>query len=140
MMPARRKRARMQAAKPDAPIRCPSFLQHIRGYNCACVENDPTGCGGKIQAAHVRRGSDGGVGMKPGDNFAIPLCEWHHHEQHSIGEQSFEMRHRFKMLQVADRLWRRWITTTEAGRKFAEQLRGVSPAEGPTPTNPPEPT
>ena len=140
MIPKRRTRPRMMAAKPDAPIRCPQFLQHVRGYNCACVENDPTGCGGKIQAAHVRRGSDGGAGMKPGDNFAIPLCEWHHHEQHSIGEQSFEVRHRFKMLQIADRLWRRWITTTEAGRKFMQEQTHLSASLPSTPTNPPEST
>jgi len=135
MIPKRRTRPRMMQPKEDAPIRCPSFLQHIRGYNCACVENDPTGCAGKIQAAHVRRGTDGGIGSKPGDNFAIPLCEQHHRDQHNIGEQSFEKRHGFKMLQVADRLWRRWITTTEAGKKFEATRRlGASPCQAPTST------
>ena len=118
MIPARRTRPRMMAPKPDAPIRCESFRQWVRGHNCTCVEIDPTGCGGKIEAAHVRRGTDGGIGMKPGDNFSLPLCSNHHAEQHCIGEQSFEKKYRFSMLQVADRLWRRWTTTTEAGRRF----------------------
>lgn len=135
-MPSKRKRPKMQAPKDDAPIRCAGFLQYVRGHNCCCVESDPTGCEGKIEAAHVRRGTNGGIGSKPGDNFSIPLCSAHHREQHSIGEQSFEKRHGFKMLQVADRLWRRWITTTEAGKKFEATRRLSATCQAsPTPTS-----
>jgi len=122
----------MQQPKADAPIRCPSHLKWVRGHNCICVEIDPTGCEGKIEAAHVRRGTDGGVGSKPGDNFSIPLCSNHHREQHTIGEQSFEKRYRFSMLQVADRLWRKWTTTTEAGRRFIELQGAQAPYPSPS--------
>lgn len=121
MIPSRRTRPRMMAPKADAPIRCESFKQWVRGHNCACVDIDPTGCNGKIEAAHVRRGTDGGVGMKPGDNWCLPLCSEHHAEQHRIGEQSFEKKYRFSMKRIAERLWNRWLTTTPAGQRFKKE-------------------
>jgi len=120
MIPRRRTRPRMMV-KESTVIRSPSFLKFVRGYNCACVETDPTGCGGKIEAAHVRRGTDGGIGLKPSDRYAIPLCSEHHAEQHRIGEQSFEAKYRFKMRQVADRIWRKWLTSTESGRRYLQE-------------------
>jgi hypothetical protein len=41
------------------------------------------------EAAHVRTGTDGGVGVKPGDRYAVPLCTACHARQHRIGELSF---------------------------------------------------
>lgn len=118
MIPKLRKRPKMMVREPSI-IRAPTYLAFVRRHHCTCVEIDPTGCGGEIEAAHVRRGTDGGIGMKPSDCYALPLCSEHHAEQHRIGEQSFEKKYRFSMRQVADRLWRKWITTTEAGKKFA---------------------
>lgn len=128
-LPARRSKTRapMQPPKSEGPIRCASYLQWVRGHNCVCAETDPTGCEGKIQAAHVRRGTDGGIGMKPSDCYSLPLCSSHHGEQHRIGEQSFEKKYRFSMRQVADRLWKRWTTTTEAGRKFMAARESATP-------------
>ena len=37
-------------------------------------------------AHHIRRGSNSGVGIKPGDNLTIPLCHAHHMEVHNVGE------------------------------------------------------
>jgi hypothetical protein len=106
MIPKRRTRPRMMAIKEDAPIRCQSHLQWVRGFSCVCVEIDPTGCEGKIQACHVRRGTDGGIGSKPGDNWTFPACAGHHALQHNIGEQSFEQRFKLKLKEIASRLWR----------------------------------
>lgn len=106
MTPKRRTRPRMMAPKEDAPIRCQSHLKWVRGFACSCSEIDPAGCDGKIEAAHVRRGTDGGIGSKPGDNWTLPLCSGHHAEQHRIGEQSFEKKYRLSMKQIAERLWR----------------------------------
>lgn len=119
----------MMAPKETAPIRSASFLQFVRGFACTCVETDPTGCAGKIEAAHVRRGTDGGIGQKPSDRYCIPLCSEHHAEQHRIGEQSFEKKYRFAMLPVADRIWRRWLAT-EAGRRFEASRRLSAPTTG----------
>jgi hypothetical protein len=54
-----------------------------------------------IECAHVRSGTDGGVGLKPSDCWAISLCEHHHREQHSIGERAFEQRHDIDLLEIA---------------------------------------
>lgn len=131
MIPKLRKRPKMMVKEPAA-IRAPGFLAFVRRHQCCCVEVDPTGCEGEIEAAHVRRGTDGGVGMKPSDCYALPLCSGHHGEQHRTGEQTFEKKYRFAMKSVADRLWRRWITTTEAGRKFEASRRlGAPPTATP---------
>ena len=57
------------------------------------------------EAAHVRAGTDGGVGMKPSDRYAIPLCTACHAEQHRVGELTFWAALRVDPLNVAFRLW-----------------------------------
>lgn len=44
-----------------------------------------------IECAHVRSGTDGGLGLKPSDNWCVSLCRDHHLEQHMIGEVAFEL-------------------------------------------------
>lgn len=76
-----------------------AHLQWVRGH-CCCA------CGAvfNIQAAHVRIGTDGGIGMKPTDAFVIPLCAACHQRQHDIGERSFEIEARINMLKIAAEL------------------------------------
>ena len=121
MIPSRRKKPRMMPPKDDAPIRCQSHLAWVRGFQCVCVDIDPTGCGGKIEAAHVRRGTDGGIGSKPGDNWTYPACGNHHAEQHRIGEQSFEAKYRMRLKEIAARLWRLSPHRITYERKMKEQ-------------------
>ena len=93
-LPPRRKKERV---KPDGVIRCPGHLAWVRSHGCIVH-----GCnGGPTEAAHVRRGSDGGTGMKPGDDRAISLCRAHHREQHAIGEPAFERYFRIDMVALA---------------------------------------
>lgn len=54
-----------------------------------------------IEVAHVRRGSDAGMGRKPSDWNTISLCREHHAEQHRMGEQSFELKHGIDMADLA---------------------------------------
>ena len=76
---------------------CQSHLKWVRGHRC-CVP----GCDKKpIEAAHVRSGTGGGMGMKPHDRWVISLCSTHHHEQHSIGERPFEKRYGIDMKALA---------------------------------------
>lgn len=95
----------------SAQIRSPGHLAWVRGHCCAA---ESEACHGKIQAAHVRTGTDGGMGVKPSDRYAIPLCAGHHGEQHQCGETTFEQRHKINMLQLADDLWAR----SPHGRKW----------------------
>jgi len=78
-------------------FRCPSHLKWVRQHMC-CVP----GCDRRpIEAAHVRSGTGGGVGLKPDDIWVISLCRDHHTDQHWIGEGAFERKHGISMRALA---------------------------------------
>ena len=81
---------RLQKERKLAPEReCPGHRAWVRRHHC-CVP----GCLNiPIECAHVRTGTDGGVGLKPSDRWTVSLCSTHHAEQHRIGERRFERRH-----------------------------------------------
>jgi hypothetical protein len=86
--------------------RKPGFRR--RGQHLAFVRQLPcVACGraAPSEPAHVRTGSDGGVGMKPGDRYAVPLCTACHAKQRRVGELTFWSALRFDPLNVASRLW-----------------------------------
>lgn len=67
-------------------IRSPSHCKWVREHACCvpgCQKED-------MHAAHVRTGTLGGTGLKPGDDWVISLCSRHHSEQHMLGEPAFE--------------------------------------------------
>ena len=75
-------------------------LSFIRQLPCvACGRAAPS------EPAHVRTGTDGGVAIKPGDRYAVPLCAACHAKQHRVGELSFWSALRIDPLNVAFRLW-----------------------------------
>lgn len=77
--------------------RFPGHCAWVRGHKCSVP-----GCeDGPIECAHVRSGTDGGMGMKPSDLFTVSLCRAHHAEQHRIGEEAFERRHGLSLLEIA---------------------------------------
>jgi hypothetical protein len=81
---------------------------HRRGQHLAFIRQLPCVACGKAapsEAAHVRTGTDGGVGIKPGDRYAVPLCTACHVKQHRIGELTFWSALRIDPLNVALRLW-----------------------------------
>jgi hypothetical protein len=85
--------------KPDLRRRA-QHLAFVRQLPCvACGKAAPS------EAAHVRTGTDGGVGVKPGDRYAVPLCTVCHAKQHRIGELTFWSALRIDPLNVALRLW-----------------------------------
>jgi hypothetical protein len=55
----------------------------------------------------VRCGTDGGLGLKPSDKWTISLCQFHHLQQHEIGEPAFEARHDFDLIELAQEFARR---------------------------------
>ena len=64
-------------------IRDRAYLDSFKGRPCMiCGATDTT------VAAHIRKGGDGGMGLKPSDNLVMPLCYAHHMEQ-SRAEESF---------------------------------------------------
>lgn len=88
------------------PIRSDSHLRWIRGFECSIAGKRGHACQGKIQAAHVRTGTDGGGSSKPGDNWTIPLCAEAHAIQHSpkMGEPRFEAHYGIDMKAIASGL------------------------------------
>lgn len=101
MIPKRRK-AQPLGVREAPQIRNDSHLKWIRGHECAAKD---WSCEGRIEAAHARTGTDGGLSVKPGDNWAIPLCSGHHRDQHAVGERLFQLRHRIDMKAIAAALW-----------------------------------
>ena len=76
-----------KAAKEGGRFKSQRHLRHVREH--ACVNCDASV---NIEAAHVRLGSDGGMGRKPSDYYAVALCGGAagcHARQHQMGEASF---------------------------------------------------
>lgn len=115
-LPRRRKPPKMGVNQPPQ-IRCAGHLKWIRGHECSCAHWGS--CDGKIEAAHVRAGTDGALGVKPSDCWAIPLCARHHFRQHSIGETAFEEIYKIKMKSIAEQLW----SKSPHGKRYLEQNR-----------------
>lgn len=76
---------------------CPAHRAWVRSHRC-CV----SGCLREpIECAHVRRGTDGALGRKPSDRWALSLCWLHHREQHDLGEMSFESKYGLDLAALA---------------------------------------
>ena len=64
------------------------YLRFIRSLPCVVCKDDTT-----TEAAHIRFSDasigkfNAGVGAKPDDKFALPLCGDHHRQQHLIGDE-----------------------------------------------------
>lgn len=99
MLPARLK---PDHVKPKERLRSPAHRRWVGQHHCSVP-----GCQlMPIEVAHVRRGCGGGMGRKTSDAYVLSLCREHHAEQHRIGEQSFEARHGFRMLDKAREFFR----------------------------------
>lgn len=99
-------RPRKRNAPRPAEKAAPGFLQWLRGRNCFVSET--LACQGKIEAAHVDHAGGKGMGTKVADRHAIPLCTYHHAQQHSIGWRSFEEWYCFNAPAIAAQFWKAW--------------------------------
>ena len=76
---------------------CPAHRAWVRKHKCSVPA-----CGQlPIECAHVRRHTDGGMGLKSSDAWCISLCSYHHAEQHRFGELSFETRYGLDLITLA---------------------------------------
>jgi hypothetical protein len=117
-MPAPRIPRTVARHKPKPDFRRQGqHLAFVRQLPCvACGKAAPS------EPAHVRTGADGGVGMKPGDRYAVPLCTTCHAKQHRVGELTFWSALRFDPLNVALRLWT-VSADIEAGERIVFRAR-----------------
>lgn len=82
---------------------CAAHRNWVRRHRCSVP-----GCTQlPIECAHVRSGTDGGLGIKPSDKWTISLCRAHHHEQHEIGERAFETKYEVNLTELAVEFARR---------------------------------
>ena len=105
VLPKRKQRDRLDVKQPNV-IRSPSHRKWIRGFECAVKTYANTDCATNTECAHVRTGTDGGMGMKPSDKWCISLCSEHHREQHQMGEPAFERKYGFSMKTLAAAFWK----------------------------------
>ena len=91
-----------QMKAPKIRRRFPAHCNFVRSHMCVISMTDfAWECDGATEVAHVRRGTDGGVGVKPSDVWTISLCAYHHRQQHQIGEQAFEKKYGIDMKDLA---------------------------------------
>lgn len=79
----------------DDPRHNEAHLAHIRSMRCAVVGCVSPGHGA-IVPHHVRENTGGGTGLKPGDEWTVPLCgglAGHHVLGHRIGWDTFQIRY-----------------------------------------------
>lgn len=126
-LPKRRKWAKADILN-GYQIRSTGHLQWIRGH-CCSVQN--TACQGRIEAAHVRCSLDGGMGLKPGDDWTISLCSYHHMQQHQVGEREFEKIHKIDMQTLAAEFWRKSPHRLKHESKLQQQSQSEAPARSP---------
>lgn len=82
---------------------CAAHRVWVRKHHCSVP-----GCPAlPTESAHVRRGTDGGTGLKPSDRWVVSLCAMHHREQHALGEQSFEAKYELDLVGTAEEFARR---------------------------------
>ncbi len=62
------------------------YLEWIREQPCIV-------CQGQSEPHHVRIDGNAGMGIKPDDEFSLPLCRDHHTESHALGRKSFWAKH-----------------------------------------------
>lgn len=104
-----KRRSRQRSGIQRVPRkRFPQHRAWVRGFPCAAKDAPQTlvtvECGGPIEAAHVRNGTDGGMGEKPSDWWCLSLCQSHHRRQHLIGETEFERQYGINMRKIAEEL------------------------------------
>lgn len=83
MLPAKRPKIRSGIERSKV-MRSQRHLKWLRTFVCCCCGDD-----GRIEAAHVRNGTDGSLSEKPSDPWAVPLSAVCHERQHRKGERTF---------------------------------------------------
>lgn len=80
----------------------PSHLAWVRKF--VCVAFKAAECDGRMEAHHVKETAGGGMGIKPADYWAVPLCSHHHATLHQIGAKSFEAKYAVNLIDQAQKL------------------------------------
>jgi len=101
-----RKKPLKMGMRKNPRIRSAGHLQFVRGFVCAAFGKAGHECEGKTEAHHTRSGTDGAMGEKPSDKWAIPACRLLHQEIHDKGEETTERKYGIVFKAIAEQLWR----------------------------------
>lgn len=94
-------RIKTKSDKAERGKRSPAHRAWVRGFACsACGSTEA------IECAHVRNGTDGGIGIKPSDKWTISLCKTCHSQQHQQGEETFAKAHGINLKALAEEFFR----------------------------------
>ena len=85
-----RKRKKERMGVKEVVREFPGHRSWVRKHECIIASKHQ--CDGGIEFAHVRKGTDGGGGLKPHDKWGVPMCHRGHALQHQIGEPAFEIK------------------------------------------------
>lgn len=94
-------RIKTKSDKADRGKRSPAHRAWVRGFAC-CACGSTTA----IECAHVRKGTDGGTGIKPSDKWTISLCRDCHSMSHMQGEETFQKAHGINMKKLAEEFFK----------------------------------
>ena len=81
------------------------YLKFVRNQPCII-------CGWKAEVHHVRQSRNSGIGNRPNDTWALPLCRLHHSEAHHYGFETFLKNHNIDLYEQLFLLLKLW---TEKG-------------------------
>lgn len=98
MLPRRISR---KSDKAEKGRRSPAHRAWVRGHACSACGTETA-----IECAHVREGTDGGMGIKPSDRWTVSLCRDCHATQHRIGEGPFERANGINLKALASEFFR----------------------------------
>ena len=102
----KRRKPKRAGTHEETRVRCRGHLRWVRGFLCLIAGKGFHVCFGKPEAHHVRRGTDGALGIKPSDSFTVPVCSTAHREIHDKGEEWFGKEYGINLLGEANKLWR----------------------------------
>jgi len=103
-------------------LRDPNHLRHVAGLGCLVCGRKPS------HAHHLRFAQPRALGRKVSDEFTVPLCNLHHREVHTRGnEEAWWQAKKLSPLAVAHELWATSRDHRGATALQAEFLRGNLP-------------
>lgn len=82
--------------KRTARWRSPAHRSWVRSHACCAC-----GSSQNIECSHVRLGTDGGMGLKPSDEWTISLCRTCHSMSHNVGEATFARENKIDLKALA---------------------------------------
>jgi hypothetical protein len=101
----RRRKKQPMGVRESSVIRSPSHLRWTRGLCCLIEGRAGHVCEGRMEAHHVREGSNGGMGLKCDDSEVVPLCALAHRTGHDIGWITFQQRYSVNLQAAAAECW-----------------------------------